>query len=179
MRVIAGEARGKRLIAPRGRETRPATDRLRESIFGTLGPRCVDAEVLDLFAGSGALGIEALSRGATRATFVERDAAAIAAIRRNLETTGFTDRSTIARGDVAAFVRIATQRYDVVFCDPPYADADLLAILLAGPDLHRVTRGTLVLRSLRKRAPGVPGHWVVERERNVGEDVVRYLTIAP
>ncbi len=175
MRVIAGEAKGKRLQAPRGATTRPASDRLRESIFGTLGDRCVDANVLDLFAGSGSMGIEALSRGAARATFVERDAAAVTAIRRNLDATGFAGRSRIARGDVASFLRVTTDRFDLVFCDPPYADVDLLAILLAGPDLRRVARGLLVVRTLRKHAPGVPEQWTAERERDVGEDLVRYL----
>ncbi len=176
MRVIAGEAKGRRLVAPAGTTTRPATDRLRESVFGTLGERLVGARVLDLFAGSGALGIEALSRGAAHATFVERDAAALAALRRNLEVTGFADRGTIARGEVAAFLRVSQETFDVVFCDPPYADAEQLAILLAGPELRRVTRGLLVVRSLRKRAPGAPAQWRVERERNIGEDLVRYLT---
>ncbi len=176
MRVIAGAAKGRRLVTPRGTTTRPSTDRLRESLFGTLGERVVDANVLDLFAGSGALGIEALSRGAAHATFVERDAAALAVIRQNLESTGLADRSMIARGDVASFLRLAMDRFDVVFCDPPYAEADLLAILLAGPDLRRVTRAVLVVRSLRKRAPGVPDQWNLERERSVGEELVRYLT---
>ena len=175
MRVIAGLAKGRRLVAPAGTTTRPASDRLRESVFGTLGARCVDARVLDLFAGSGALGIEALSRGAASATFVERDAAAIRAIQRNLEATGFGGRATIARGEVTSFLRATTETFDLVFCDPPYADVDVLAILLAGPDLRRVTRGLLVLRALRKHAPGVPEQWAVERERSVGQDVVRYL----
>lgn len=175
MRVIAGEAKGRRISGPPGTLTRPASDRLRESIFGTLGTRCVDANVLDLFAGSGALGIEALSRGAVRATFVEHDAAAIAAIRRNLEATGFAERSTIARGDVASFLRLAREQFDLIFCDPPYAEMELLAMLLAGPELRRVSRGLLVVRTLRKHAPGVPEQWTVERERDVGEDLVRYL----
>ena len=176
MRVIAGSAKGRRLVVPAGAATRPATDRLRESIFGTLGDRCIDATVLDLFAGSGALGIEALSRGGMHATFVERDAAAIAALRRNAETSGFGDRSTIARGDVASYLRLATGSFDLVFCDPPYADAELLAILLAGPHLRRVTRGLLVVRSLRKHLAAIPEQWTAEREKDVGEDRVRYLS---
>lgn len=178
MRVIAGEAKGRRLVAPAGTTTRPAQDRLRESIFGTLGERCEDAEVLDLYAGSGALGIEALSRGARAATFVDRDVAAVAAIRRNLETTKYADRSRVVREDAASFVRRSTASFDLVFCDPPYADVEALSALLAGDDLRRVTRGLLVVRSLRKHAPPVPAEWRVERERDVGEDVVRYLARA-
>jgi len=175
VRVIAGDAKGRRLIAPKTTSTRPATDRLRESIFGTLGARSEGAAVLDLFAGSGALGIEALSRGAAHATFVDRDPTAVEAIRRNVAATGFANRARVVRGDTLAYLRADEELYDVVFCDPPYADMELLALLLAGPELRRVTRGVLVLRALRKHAPAVPEQWVVERDRDVGEDVVRYL----
>jgi 16S rRNA (guanine966-N2)-methyltransferase len=175
MRVIAGEAKGRSLVAPKGGATRPATDRLRESIFGTLGARCEGAVVLDLFAGSGALGIEALSRVAIAATFVEREPGAVAAIRRNLASTGYAARGRLVRGDATAFLRSTDEVYDLVFCDPPYAGAEMAALLLAGPDLRRVTRGLLVLRALRKYAPAVPEQWKVARERDVGEDVVRYL----
>jgi len=176
MRVIAGEAKSKRLVAPAGTATRPASDRLRESLFGMLGERCADARVLDLFAGSGALGIEALSRGAREATFVERDDAAIGAIRRNLAATGYVERARVVRADVAAYLRRATDGFDLVFADPPYADVALLAELLGGDDLRRLTHGVLVVRTLRKHAPPVPPRWTVERERDVGEDIVRFLS---
>jgi 16S rRNA (guanine966-N2)-methyltransferase len=175
MRVIAGEAKGKKLVAPAGTTTRPAAERLRESLFGMLGERVEDARVLDLFAGSGALGIEALSRGAREVTFVERDDAAIGAIRRNLTTTGYADRGRVVRADVSAYLRRAADEFDLVFCDPPYADVALLADLLAADDLRRVTRGALVVRTLRKHAPPAPPPWTVERERDVGEDLVRFL----
>lgn len=145
------------------------------SIFGTLGQDVVEAEVLDLFAGSGALGIEALSRGAAACVFVERDTAAVRAIERNLESTGFGVPAVVVRGDVAAFLRGTTETFDLVFCDPPYAEVELLALLLAGPDLRRVTQGRLVVRTLRKRAPAIPTQWSLDRERVVGEDLVRYL----
>lgn len=173
--MIAGAAKGRRLVAPRGLTTRPAPDRLRVSIFGTLGDQVAEAEVLDLFAGSGTLGIEAFSRGARSCVFVERDPAAVRAIERNLETTGFGERALVVRGDVDAFLRGATQTFDLVFCDPPYADVELLALLLAGPDLRRVTQGRLVVRTLRKHAPAIPTQWLIDRERVVGEDLVRYL----
>ncbi len=175
MRVIAGEAKGKRLVAPRGLTTRPASDRLRESVFGTLGGAVDDARVLDLFAGSGALGIEALSRGSATAVFVEREPAAVRAIERNLASTGYADRGLVVRADVGAYLRATGEAFGLVFCDPPYADVELLALLLAGPDLRRVTRGVLVVRALRKHARGVPSHWTVRREHIVGEDLVRYL----
>src|ERR1700716_4018170 len=104
MRVIAGEAKGRRLVVPEGGGTRAATDRIRETLFGILTPVVADSEVLDLFAGSGALGIEALSRGAAHATFVEKDGRAIAALRKNLETTGFTARATVVWQEALAYL---------------------------------------------------------------------------
>src|SRR5919201_1870932 len=175
MRVIAGDAKGKRLVAPKTAATRPATDRLRESIFATLGAGVEGATVLDLFAGSGSFGVEALSRGAAAATFVDDDAAAITAIRQNVVATGFADRSRVVRADAKAFLRASDQAYALVFVDPPYAAVELLASLLVGPELRRVAAGLVVFRALRKHAPDVPEQWHVERERNVGEDVVRYL----
>ena len=99
MRIIAGEARGRRLVAPRGRETRPPLERLRESLFSILGEAVEGAEVLDLFAGAGAFGLEALSRGAARATFVERGRDALEALLRNVKELGFTARARVLRGD--------------------------------------------------------------------------------
>src|SRR2546427_12736662 len=93
MRVIAGEAKGRSLVVPRGGRTRAATDRIRETLFAILEPELGGAHVLDLFAGAGGLGIEALSRGAAAVTFVERDAEAVRALRKNLETTGFAARA--------------------------------------------------------------------------------------
>lgn len=122
MRVIAGSLRGRRLRVPRGRPVRPTYDRVRESVFGILEPEIEGARVLDLYAGSGSLGIECLSRGAAHATFVEADRAVAAVLRANVETLGLAPRAAIVRGDVAAFLRgRATEEYDLVLADPPYA----------------------------------------------------------
>ncbi len=120
MRVVAGEFRGRRIIAPAGTSTRPTTDRVREATFNALGSRdlVVGAQVADLFAGSGAIGIEALSRGAEHCTFVERDRDALRALRTNLDTLGLADRSRIVTGDVLAVA--AAVDADLVFADPPY-----------------------------------------------------------
>jgi 16S rRNA (guanine966-N2)-methyltransferase len=123
VRVVAGLYRGRRLEAPSGRSTRPTADRVRESLFSILGP--IDGlRVLDLFAGSGALGIEALSRGAASAVFVESDARAAAVIRRNLDSLGAEAR--VHRRDALAWLGSAAgagETYDVVFADPPYSSA--------------------------------------------------------
>ncbi len=128
-RVIAGAARGRRLIAP-GRGTRPLGDRVKQTLFAILEPRLPGAAFLDLFAGSGAAGIEALSRGAARATFVEHDAAACSVIRENLRRTGLGGASAeIVPADAVAWLAgrsAAAPRFDVVVIDPPYDMPDLL-----------------------------------------------------
>jgi 16S rRNA (guanine(966)-N(2))-methyltransferase RsmD len=121
MRVIAGSRKGHKLAAPRGLDTRPTSDRVRENIFNLVGP-VDDARVLDLFAGSGAMGIEALSRGAARAVFVEHDADAVRTIERNLDRLRLTG-ARVVRGDVLrAIAQEATAgaKYDLVLVDPPY-----------------------------------------------------------
>src|ERR1700679_3180539 len=119
MRVIAGSHQGATLRAPRGDATRPTSDRVREALFSMLGP-LDGVRVLDLFAGSGALGIEALSRGAAEATFVDSAAAAVAAVERNLETLGLQGE-VVRRPALAtlASAPIALRQYDLVFLDPP------------------------------------------------------------
>jgi 16S rRNA (guanine(966)-N(2))-methyltransferase RsmD len=133
MRVVAGQYKGRRLAAPRGARTRPTADRVREAVFNLLGP--IDGErVLDLYAGSGALGIEALSRGAREATFVESDPNAVLALRQNLELLGI-ERARVARASVPAYLRGAArrgERWSLVFCDPPYTLAPRVASELDG-----------------------------------------------
>ncbi|MDQ7793687.1 MAG: 16S rRNA (guanine(966)-N(2))-methyltransferase RsmD [bacterium] len=123
MRVIAGQARGLRLAAPRGRQVRPTSDRVRESLFNILGARVPGADVLDLFAGSGSVGVEALSRGARAAVFVELDPHAVAAIRRNLAHTGQAAAGEVRlQHSLVAVRQLGRQgrRFSVIFMDPPY-----------------------------------------------------------
>lgn len=122
MRVIAGSARRLNLITPKGMSTRPTSDKVKETLFNILAPELYDTSFLDLFAGSGAIGIEALSRGAGSCTFVEKDKEALSCIRKNLETTKFTDRATVCPFDVmtvSSNLR-SSGRFDIVFMDPPY-----------------------------------------------------------
>jgi 16S rRNA (guanine966-N2)-methyltransferase len=120
MRIIAGTWRGRRIVAPSGRATRPMLDRVREAVFSTLMPWLPDAIVLDLFAGSGSLGLEALSRGARRVRFVERGAPALTALRKNVGELRARDRTEITVGDALAPARWLGD-VDVAFVDPPYA----------------------------------------------------------
>jgi 16S rRNA (guanine966-N2)-methyltransferase len=127
VRVVAGEFKGRRLHSPRGRRTRPTADKVREALFSILGD-VAGLRVLDLFAGSGALGIEALSRGADTAAFVDDDPRAVEAIRRNLEAIGVP--AEVHRRDVLRFIGdAASGGYDLVFVDPPYDSA----VRLGGP----------------------------------------------
>jgi 16S rRNA (guanine966-N2)-methyltransferase len=128
VRVVAGEFRGRRLQAPRGARTRPTADKVREALFSMLGD-VSGARVLDLYAGSGALGIEALSRGAESAVFVERDGKALAALRRNLGAVDVV--AEVRRQDVARFLAHPEGTFDLVLCDPPYDDAPRIAAPLS------------------------------------------------
>ena len=140
MRIIAGELKGRTLETPRWHGLRPTSDRLRETLFNVLGPRIRGARLLDAYAGTGAVGIEALSRGAAHVTFVEQDPRAVALIERNLTRCGVTDRHAIIRsGFAGAFASAPGTLFDIVFLDPPYgrgslADALDAAAPLAGPD---------------------------------------------
>jgi 16S rRNA (guanine966-N2)-methyltransferase len=153
MRIIAGTHRGRRIAAPKGRDTRPTSDRVRENAFNLIGP-VDDADVLDLFAGSGAMGLEALSRGAATATFVESDREACRVINKNLDTLDF--RGTVLQQDALRAVTSERRSYDLVLCDPPYGYdhaklAPHLARLLGG-------NGLLVYESAgREDPPDVPG----------------------
>lgn len=129
MRIIAGELRGRRIDAPEGEGTRPMLDRVREAVFSTLGEHVVDADVLDLFAGSGALGIESLSRGARHVRFLERGAPALAVLKQNVEALGLRERARVIRGDAVAprswhDKDDESARYSLVFMDPPYPMID-------------------------------------------------------
>ena len=128
MRIVASSHKGARIYAPKGRDTRPTSDRVREAIFAILGS-VEGAHVLDLFAGSGALGLEALSRGAAHAVFVESDPTAVKTIERNLEKLALEGR--IVRSDATRYLARTAERYDVVFVDPPYEMVESLRMPLA------------------------------------------------
>jgi 16S rRNA (guanine(966)-N(2))-methyltransferase RsmD len=132
MRIVAGTFGGRRLRAPAGTATRPTADRVREALFSVLAGRIAGARVLDLFAGSGALGLEALSRGAAAVTFVDRDPGAIRVVRANLAALGI--QAEVRRAEARAFLRTApaaARQYDVAFLDPPYRQAEGLGAMLS------------------------------------------------
>jgi 16S rRNA (guanine966-N2)-methyltransferase len=180
VRVIGGTARGQRLRVPRGLGVRPTSDRVREALFASLGDCIPGANVLDLFAGSGALGIEALSRGAQAAVLVERNPRALAVIAENLARTGLAGRARVVRDDAARFCRSPGAAFDVVLADPPYALSTavvsaLLGELVAAGGLVR--DGVVVVERDRHdltSAPAAPG-LALARTATYGDTVLYYL----
>jgi 16S rRNA (guanine966-N2)-methyltransferase len=145
MRVIAGEAKGRRLKGPAGPWTRPMADKIKEALFSALGSLGVEPDtVLDLYAGTGSVGIEALSRGALKADFVDQHAASCAVIRDNLAHTGYDKVSRVHQMSVAIFVARARDPYDLIIVDPPYADPEIESMLEKVATSRLVQSGTII-----------------------------------
>jgi 16S rRNA (guanine966-N2)-methyltransferase len=183
VRVIAGSARGRRLVVPEGDQVRPTKDMVREAMFSALDARgaLVDAFVLDLFAGSGALAIEAMSRGAERAVLVERDPRALDAIQANLDTLGFDEAAKVVAMDANRFVRAAPPAdapFDLVFIDPPYnatGDEEVVELLsaLEAPGWLAADAIVTVERPVRRSA-SAPGNWQIGWERTFGDTLMLF-----
>jgi 16S rRNA (guanine966-N2)-methyltransferase len=174
MRVIAGQYRGRRLQAPAGTNTRPTADRVREALFSILGDRVAQARVLDLFAGAGTLGLEALSRGASTATFVESAPRALAALKANVDALGAD--AEVVRGDALRWLRGASagaRQYDLVFLDPPYRRAAELGEELSGILPPVLAPGALVIAESDRRAP-LELNITATDERRYGDTLIRF-----
>jgi 16S rRNA (guanine966-N2)-methyltransferase len=181
MRVIAGKLKGQRLVAPRGWKVRPTSERVREAVFSTLGDRVEGATVLDLYCGTGALAIEALSRGAARATLVDRDTRPVLG---NVERLGLGDRAELVRADAGAWLASAAgrpdgRRYDLVFVDAPYKLADLVAEQL---DTHLpgvlAPDGRAVVESGARRPLAIGSLELLRQRRYGAADVSIYAPTA-
>jgi len=120
MRVITGTARGRKLVTPQGLDVRPTSDMAKEAIFSSIQYEIENSEMLDLFAGSGQMGVEALSRGAKTVTFIDSDPKAIAAVKTNLKNCGFMEKSRVALMDSIAYIKNCSAKFDIAFLDPPY-----------------------------------------------------------
>lgn len=175
MRVITGTARGRRLGELKGEATRPTTDKVKEAVFSAIQFQVQGARVLDLFAGTGQLGIEALSRGAEHAVFVDSRREAAQLVRDNLTLTGLSERAQVLCGDALGYLGSTGQRFDLIFLDPPYASELLEQALeriaargLLAPD------GRIVAESaLEKHLPALP--YAVQREYRYGKIKVTLL----
>jgi 16S rRNA (guanine966-N2)-methyltransferase len=152
MRIIAGTHKGQRIVAPRGTRTRPTSDRVRENVFNLVAPWIADAQVLDLYAGSGAMGMEALSRGARGATLVEGDVQACRAINENLDRLRLAGATVLCQ-DVIRFLAANTRPYDLVFCDPPYDEYESIQPQLARHLPRLLASDGLVVLETSSRGP--------------------------
>ncbi len=179
MRIIAGRYKGRRLATPRGDVTRPTADQVRIALMDTLAPRLPGAWFLDLFAGAGGVGLEALSRGAAHVTFVERDARAVQALRENVATLGVAASARIVRGDVARELRALPDgdaRFSLVFLDPPY-DTDTAATLeTLGTGALTTPDALIVVQHFTKRPPpAAAGRLAAFRTRRFGETTLTFF----
>ena len=171
VRIIGGAWRGRRIPVLDHPELRPTTDRIRETVFNWLRADVAGARALDLFAGSGALGLEALSRGAAEVVFVERSAAAAANLRAQLERLGAADRGRVYCGDADAYWRDAGAAFDLAFLDPPFGSDALERAIERLASGDRLVRGGLVYLEAARSAgvPAVPSGWSLLRSRFAGE----------
>jgi len=181
MRIISGASKGRKLAVPKSASLRPTSSRVKESIFNILREKIEGRRVLDLFAGTGNLGIEALSRGAKQAVFVEKGGQALRLIRRNLDQSGLRERSEILPVDASRAIRILKQRgecFDLIFMDPPYEKGLIertLLTLSSHPIYHRDS--TVIIEHHRRE--GLPSRlsgWTLIRQRQTGDTVASFLT---
>jgi 16S rRNA (guanine966-N2)-methyltransferase len=183
MRVVGGSLGGRVLHAPAGADTRPTSEKVREAVFNILGNTLGTGpyEALDLFAGSGAVGIEALSRGAAHVTFVDAAKAPVAAIRANLAELGLADRATVVVADaIAAVARPPRAPYRLVFVDPPYASDLATRAVLAIPMAHLAPDATIVIEHDRRHAPPETlGSLLRTDQRRYGDTLVSFYARGP
>lgn len=175
MRIIAGIARSRQLVAPKGQTTRPMADRMRESVFSSIAVLIADSLVLDLYAGTGSMGLEALSRGAEEATFVERDRNALEALRANVESLGLGGR--IVADDVDRFLRRSPGQFDLAFVDPPYAVplASLVETMTRLAPLLSIGAVVIVHRRQGSEPPRtIAGLELVSEKKYGGAEIWRY-----
>jgi 16S rRNA (guanine966-N2)-methyltransferase len=177
MRVIAGTARGVPLVAPRGHGTRPITDRVKETLFGILGDRVPDARVVDLYAGSGAIGIEALSRGASSVDLVEHDRGALTAIRTNLARTHLEADARVHGGTVEQYLKSTPDGpWDLALLDPPYELRAMVAPLRALVP-HLAPGASVVIKHFWRTEPPEIERLTVNRQRRFGETMLTFLAM--
>jgi 16S rRNA (guanine966-N2)-methyltransferase len=175
VRIVGGNLGGRVLRAPAGAATRPTSEKVREAVFNILGS-VVDARVLDLFAGSGALGLEALSRGAAHATFVDSARAAVVAIRSNLHALGIADKATVIAGDAVAAARQAPPApWQLVFVDPPYRSDLAVRAVAALPEAHLAPGAVIVIEHDRHNEPPDPlGSLLRTDQRRYGDTLISF-----
>lgn len=153
MRVITGSARGRNLVAPAGLDTRPTSDMTKGAVFSILQMMIENSDFLDLFAGSGQMGVEALSRGAKSATLIDKDPKAVAAIKENLKLCGLMEKSSVAMMDSLSYIQNCSKQFDVIFLDPPY-NKELIAAVL--PDCARCLKEDGIILCETEKTESLP-----------------------
>ena len=182
MRIIAGASKGRKLATPKSQSIRPTSDRVKESLFNILGSEVEGKVVLDLFAGTGNLGIEALSRGAKRVIFVEKGRQAVRLIQTNFNQFGLADRSEILPKDANRAIGILKQRgecFDLIFMDPPY-EKGLIQRTLMKLSTHPIYHGDSILvieHNRREPLPGILEGWHLIRQQKIGDTLLSFLTL--
>lgn len=180
MRVIAGQAKGKRLQAPPGMNTRPITDMIKEALFNVLGDTVRDSSFLDLFAGSGSVGIEALSRGAKQVVFIDNNSSAVGIIKENIINCGFSKGFSVYRNDVFKALTLFDQRktkFDLIYVDPPFTIEKIFDQVIYALDQSNILErnGRIILRTQRKKQLTAQLNYLEEyRTNNYGESVLHY-----
>ncbi|MGH7706487.1 MAG: 16S rRNA (guanine(966)-N(2))-methyltransferase RsmD [Vulcanimicrobiaceae bacterium] len=178
LRVSGGALRSRQIRAPHDRGIRPTPARVREALFSILGARVVDARFLDLFAGSGAVGCEALSRGAAGAIFVERDSPAAAQLRVTVAALGVADRATVLRGDATRIAARLDGRFDLVYADPPFEQPAPSGAFEALRERGCIDAATLIIYERRRSAPAFScAGWRSTRTEYYGEVALEFITI--
>ena len=169
MRVVSGNVRGLKLVAPAGEDTRPTLDRVKEAVFSMLSPYIYDSVVLDAFAGSGALGVECLSRGAEFAVFADSDKNAVKCIKTNLQNAKFEDKSTVYFGNILDYVKSCDKKFDIIFLDPPYESGLYIEVLEAIQKKELLSdEGIIVVEWDYSKKPDFGGLFVILKEKKYG-----------
>jgi 16S rRNA (guanine(966)-N(2))-methyltransferase RsmD len=182
MRIIAGVVKGFLLKAPKGLDVRPTSDRVKETVFNILSSQIIGAAVLDLFAGTGNLGLESLSRGATSATFFDTAKQSLAVIKENIAHTNFNDRCEVRKTDALLgldFFRKSHRKFDLIFCDPPYNRGLIGKVLTNLDNLDNILSpdGILIVEhSCHERLPDCLGYLQLRRTEKFGETLISFVT---
>lgn len=159
VRIISGDFGGRKILAPDGITTHPMGERIRNALFNIIGDEIEGARVLDAFAGTGAIGLEAISRGASEVIFVERDRTAVQSLRKNIETLGLNNKTTVAAGDIKNWhVAHENELFDIIFCDPPFGDQQLSTVSLL---FRHLKPDALMVLSQPGRGESLPANGVV------------------
>lgn len=174
MRIIAGDLKGRKLVSPRDKRVRPTSDKVKEAIFSMIADAYYDEVVIDLFAGTGNLGIEAISRGAKHCYFGDKSRESLALIRENINTCRVQDKSTIIAGDCEMVLKRISQKAQIIFLDPPYKEGLMISCVELISQLDLLTDDGYIIaeHSLEEKLPKSIGKYEIIKEKRYGKIAV-------